>query len=296
MNQKLVFAALCSSLLLSACGSDNADDNSHIQSSHNIDYSNTEHIDWVLEPVTSLTLADNNSLLEVVHIAEDIHYNVMDPNYENNSVTCKSGSIAKNKDESIRLNNCQSLRINGKSYDGLDDAILSGTITSKVTENKNTEQYEVTLDNFSIKDSDGEVSSYHGKSVVIYKDIDRPTATAEFIIDKMLINWLYGKEKEQHIISNYRLNETYNSETTIAKGRLEGHIEGKTFLVNFDSALKTKNYGAAIDNALINIQDYRNKKNSIIVESDIQGKALIRAYSNGIAITPRTAEWSDYYY
>lgn len=296
MNQKLVFAALCSSLLLSACGSDNTDDNSHIQSSHNIDYSNTEHIDWVLEPVTSLTLADNNSLLEVVHVAEDIHYNVMDPDYKNNSVTCKSGSIAKNKDESIRLNNCQSLRINGESYDGLDDAILSGTITSKVTENKNTEQYEVTLDNFSIKDSDGEVSSYRGKSVVIYKDIDRPTATAEFIIDKMLINWLYGKEKEQHIISNYRLKETYNSETTIAKGRLEGHIEGKTFLVNFDSALKTKNYGAAIDNALINIQDHRNKKNSIIVESDIQGKALIRAYSNGIAITPRTAEWSDYYY
>ncbi len=218
--------------------------------------SNTEHIDWVLEPVTSLTLADNNSLLEVVHIAEDIHYNVIDPDYKNNSVTCKSGSITKN-DESIRLNNCQSLRINGESYDGLDDAILSGIITSKVTENKNTEQYDVTLDSFSIRYSDGEISTYHGKSVELYKDIDRPTATAEFIIDKMQVTWLYGKEKEQHIISNYRLKETYNSDVAVAKGRLEGHIEGKTFLVNFDSALKS---GVFLNLSLITITHAQQQK------------------------------------
>lgn len=296
MTSKTLLSVLCSgTLLLTACGTEESNYDSNLQSSHNIDYSNTEHIDWVLEPVTSLTLADNNTLLEVIHVAEDIHSNVIDPNHKT-SVTCKSGSITKNKDESIRLNNCQSLRINGESYDGLDNAILSGTITSKVTENKNTEQYDVTLDNFSIRYSDGEISTYHGKSVELYKDIDRPTATAEFIIDKMQVTWLYKKEKEQHIISNYRLKEAYKSGVAVAKGRLEGHIQGKTFLVNFDSALKTKNYGAAIDEALINIQDNRNKKNSIMMENDTQGKALIRAYSNGIAVYPRTAEWNEYYY
>ena len=134
MRNKVLTTALCSSaLLFTACGGGSSNENNTNAGASNVDYSKAETSDLMTHPVVSLAKEMDNPLLYIGNIASEIHADTVDPDVQ---TSCASGTVQKNSNGTVTLDNCKNLKIHGSIYDDVKDLTLSGTIKSVETDNK----------------------------------------------------------------------------------------------------------------------------------------------------------------
>lgn len=299
-------AILCSStLLLTACGGSDSDNDTYNGGGNqsNVDYSKAETSDLMTHPVVSLAKEMDNPLLYIGNIASEIHADTVDPDVQ---TSCASGTVQKNSNGTVTLDNCKNLKIHGSIYDDVKDLTLSGTIKSVETDTKSgsisTEKYEITLTNLTVKYENGEVETYNGKMLQTFTyNETTEESKSQYDIDKIEATYTDKIDKERHILTNYRLTEMSSpisslATPAIASGTLQGDVNGQKFSVKFDSNIEY-NWGTfAPTQATINIEDTSNSKNVITIKNTTDGKAIISAFANGTSVTgyPKTVNW-DYF-
>lgn len=222
------------------------------------------------------------------------------------TTTCETGEIVKNTNGSITLNNCKNLKIDGEFHDeesNHEDVILSGTIQTHITDTANLEQYEITLNQFTIKYEDG-AESYDGKIVQKYSSAQPSTYVAQTDVNNMKITFVDDKNKQVYILSDYRLIETTSSATvptSVALGKLQGDLSNKIFSVNFTSQMKFGNQNPSHipSDVNISIKDTANIKNEITIEKALNNNPYqfqISAFADGKSVAgfPKLGYWDDY--
>lgn len=312
MKQKFFPIALCgAALILTACGGSSDSDDKYTTSpdnqvpASNLDYTKASDTDLITIPVVNLATSLNNFIIDTSNIAEEIHYSMTNKN-GNNSFSCSSGDARINTNKSVTLNNCKDIKFGNSIYDEAEGLTLSGTIFSTITDTDNSEKYDITLNNFSIKDKDGDTTTYDGNIVQYfsYKDDRGDNVDGQYDINKLEFKWTDGRDQEKYTLTNYRLTEKYGNATqktpASARGNLQGDVEGKKFAVKFDSNLNytyshnTNGYNLVFSDANINIQDTTNSNNAIKISSTTNSKALIQTTAKGATLTPRTVDWDSF--
>ena len=305
-------AILCSStLLLTACGGSDSDNDTYNGGGNqsNVDYSKAETSDLMTHPVVSLVKEMDNTLIRAANMADEIHYDVTDPDNEGWQTSCESGTVKKNSNNTVTLDNCKNFKIRGEIAYGMDGLTLSGTINTVETavSNKSTspsiDKYEIVLTNFTIKNSDGEVETYTGKMLQTFtydQSVNKHTSLYE--VSQMDVTWADQTDKEHYIVTNYYVTETNDTSNSTsspvtpatANGTLQGDVNGQKFSVKFDSNIEYKWGTFAPTKATINIEDTNNSKNTITINNTTDGKALISAFANGSSVTgyPKTVNWA----
>ncbi|MCM1958526.1 hypothetical protein NCZ17_03985 [Acinetobacter modestus] len=294
MKNKILTTALYSSLfLLTACGggSENSSSGNSIQSKEKIDYTKTESIQSIYEPIINLSQEQNNIILTKTKYAENIYYGIN----SGNNFRCSEGSYTKNSDKSITFNKCEFLDFNndGSSITSLRVMTLSGSINSKKILSTNSVSYDTTLKNFTITPSNKPSVTYNGNIVSQHGSTD-----SQYQIKEIVLNVVNNETKktQQLMISNYQLN--VNNLILTALGKIQSNPENKFFSVNFKSDLKFENDTdkAAFHpkSAEIIIEDTNNIRNSIKISNASNYQALISAYADGNTVTdyPKVLEWN----
>jgi hypothetical protein len=308
-NKTLVLTLSIGTLLLTACGgggdSENyssSGDKNPIKS--NVDYNKSETIDLITEPVVSLSKKFENPVIDISTIAIGIHYQIIDPKNEGYKISCESGTIQKNSNGSITLNNCKNYKINNIIDRNMKNFIFSGTIDNKINNNETLTQmssrYEITLSDFSIKNIDGELIKLSGKIIQNFmRDKTTGIIKAQFDVDNMENKWIDQEDNGRNILTNYHLVEisTESSMSALASGTLQGDENGQKYSVKFDSKVEypwSSTFAPTI--ADINIEDSNNLKNAVTIKNTIGGKASINAFANGTSVSgyPKTVNW-DYF-
>lgn len=293
-------AILCSStLLLTACGGSDSDNDTYNGGGNqsNVDYSKAETSDLITYPVVNLSKEMDNSLIHTANIAEEIHYDVIDPDQEGYTTSCESGTVQKNSNDSVTLTNCKNFKVNNEIMQDVKGLTLSGTIHSKFTQTQTSEKYEITLNNVSIKHIDGEVETYNGTMLQTFTYGDATgKSTAQYDVSRMEAT-LKDEDTERLILTNYRLTETSTESSATqatANGKLQGDFNGQKYSVTFNSNIKYGWSNFAPSEANINIEDTNNNKNAITIQNTTGGKALISAFANGTSVVgfPKTVDWS----
>ncbi len=301
MKNKILTTALCSSaLLLTACGgsSSSSEDNStsgNNSITSNVNYSKAETSDLVTYPVMSLIKFQDNPLY-VANIASEIYEIAA----EGLQTSCESGTVVKNSNGSVTLNNCKNYKIEGTTFSDVEGLTLSGTVNGDITATQALEKYIITLTNVTIKNGD-EVETYNGQITQIYTyNETTQNGKAQYSVNKMEMTWANNTENERYSLTDYALTEEYGPAfavtPAIANGTLQGDVNGQKFSVKFDSNYNYdwSNTGVVVDTATINIQDTTNSKNAITIQNTTGGKALISAFANGTSVVgfPKTVDWS----
>lgn len=303
-NKTLVLTLSIGTLLLTACGGGNSNQESHSTTS-TVDYSKSETIDLIASPILSLSTTKHNPIYFVNKIANDINFYADEEfNTGDQRATCESGTIQKNKDGSFTINNCKNLKMNNTTY----GFVISGTINSIQNFNEETHEFisnDLTLTNFAIKYDDGkdsEIEKYNGKILQTYTFSEATkNLKIDYKINNMAVTLNNNINQDNYNLTDYLLTEIYNVSTyttTIAqaKGRIQANVDNQKFSVNFDSNREYDLYSSSPNIAVINIQDTNNSKNAITIKNTSNGKVLISAFANGTSVSgyPITVDW-DYF-
>ncbi|GEM_PF-962453 len=310
MSNKLLISTICSgALLLTACGGgDGSNNQTSFDSKEKIDYTKKENIALVSEPVVAISNEHNNPIINIVTVAQEIHYLMSNQN----SVSCQSGSAKLNNDGSVTLNNCKNptVRSDKGSFPifGEDEvATASGTIQSKTTPSPISEKTDLTLTNFNI-DLAKEVHLANGKLNItsttlsndIYRDLFEVKQFTYKFSDKM-----DRSNNQKFTLNNYALISNHSISTgnieNIAQGELNGEVNSKIFSVNFNAKVPFYDIQSLENmqpsNAIVEIEDMNNKQNSIVITETVDGQAMINAYANNQSVEgfPITIDWISFY-
>ncbi|QER39266.1 hypothetical protein F2A31_05945 [Acinetobacter suaedae] len=295
MEIKTLTAILCSSaLFLTACGGGSDHDNYTGKEISNVDYSKSQTIELITPRVFSFTKNIGNPFIYMVDLINEIYYISSNPNEQDNQATCESGTVQKNEDNSITLNNCKNLRVNGNIATNLRNLTLSGTVQSKFTGTPSIEKHDITLTYLTIKYSDLEQVNYHGHLLRGVTD-----NKIQYDANKLEITGTEPSNKEHLLLNDYHLtiSSTPVSSLTsvITKGFLQANNNGQKYTVKFDSDIEFPSGKTIPNSAIINIEDTKNNKNAISIKNTTSGQALVSAFAEGRSVTgyPKTMEWRD---
>lgn len=313
MSNKLLISTICSgALLLTACGGGGDNNQTSFDSKEKLDYTKKENIGLINEPVVAISNEYDNPVIDIITIAQELHYLISNQDPSRYTASCQSGSTTLNKDGSVTLNNCKNLTIysNTESHPvfGQDEVVVtSGTIQAKLTRTTTLKRTDLTLVNFSIDLAD-EAALVNGKLSSSSTSINTDNYQDLFEANQFTYKHSDKLDKTnnlQYILNNYSLASNNSiSKGNIdsnAKGELTGEVKAKAFSVNFNSNFAFNNAQdlekMKPSQAKLNIEDINNKQNSIIITQTINGQALINAYANNHSVTgfPQTIDWIKFY-
>ncbi|ENW80647.1 hypothetical protein F909_01933 [Acinetobacter sp. ANC 3929] len=313
MPNKLLISTICSgAFLLTACGGGGNNNQTSFDSKEKLDYTKKENIGLINEPVVAISNEHDNPVIDIITIAQELHYLISNQDSSSYTASCQSGSTTLNKDGSVTLNNCKNLTIysntGSHSVFGQDEVVIaSGTIQAKLTRTTTLKKTDLTLVNFSIDLAD-ETALVNGKLSSTSTSINSDNYQDLFEANQFTYKHLDKLDKTnnlQYILNNYSLASNNSiSKGNIdskAKGELTGEVKAKAFSVNFNSNFAFNN-AKDLENmkpsqAKLNIEDINNKQNSIVITQTINGQALINAYANNHTVTgfPQTIDWIKFY-
>ncbi|MCH7389275.1 hypothetical protein [Acinetobacter dispersus] len=300
MSNKLLISTICSgALLLTACGGGGDNNQTSFDSKEKLDYKQLETTKVITESVFNLSNESDNLLIYITILTKGIYDRA-----KNSDLSCETGSVKINNDNTVTLNNCKNFWVpsEGKKLAGT----VSGTILSSTSNTASSEKVELKLSNININlDSSDQSIFFNGPINYTFKAINNnlnndlyETNQAAFkFIDKM-----DSKNYHQYALNNYQLISNYtkstNSVENISKGQLNGEINGKVFSVNYSSNFKfaTVNdlYNLKPNSANIEIIDLYNKQNTISIDRTTDGNALINTYAAGKLVQTFSQDWNEF--
>ncbi|RZF55754.1 hypothetical protein EXE30_02795 [Acinetobacter halotolerans] len=307
MKNKLLTIFCGSTLLLTACGggSDGSNNSDSFQSKEKVNYTKPEEVELIYETVFNLSKKTNNQLINPIAIANDIYTFVQQTTNDGYRVTCmnRQGTVTR-KSDSVTLNKCQGLQYtaNGVTHPAFRSSIVFTGVISAQHKQDHTEfgviKRELNLNNLKLEISN-QIFNYNGKAIIPLVWNEIPT---QYDIPKMEFQWSNRDFKAQYVLNNYRFYQSGSDSVpmiTSAEGNLVASIGGKWFSVNFESKLRFGNTENETDGypyfAEIFIEDSSNLRNYIGINNTSDGKALIRAYTNGSSVQsfPKTLDWNE---